>query len=96
MTYSFHPEARQEYMDAAEYYSDIRSILGVAFSADIESVIQRICDGPTHWGFLERDVRRCPAKRFPYAVLYTVEGEHFFIIAVMHSSRRPGYWRDRL
>ena len=32
---------------------------------------------------------------FPYELIYQFEGTVAVIIAVAHSSRRPGYWRDR-
>ncbi len=32
---------------------------------------------------------------FPYEVIYRVRGNFAEIVAVAHSSRQPGYWRDR-
>jgi hypothetical protein len=29
-------------------------------------------------------------------VLYRVERERIYVVAVMHLHRRPGYWRPRL
>jgi hypothetical protein len=29
-------------------------------------------------------------------VLYTVEADFILIVAVMHSSREPGYWKRRI
>ena len=70
--------------------------LGVAFSIEIESVLRRILETPDRFPFLEDDVRRCLARRFPYGILYTIEADYILIIAVMHCSRKPGYWRDRV
>jgi toxin ParE1/3/4 len=33
---------------------------------------------------------------FPYGVLYTIEAEFILIVAVMHCSREPGYWKRRI
>ena len=33
---------------------------------------------------------------FPYGILYTVERDSILILAVMHCSRKPGYWKRRL
>lgn len=41
-------------------------------------------------------VRRCLLTRFPYRLVYRVEGEKIVIYAVAHQSRRPGYWRTRI
>lgn len=33
---------------------------------------------------------------FPYAVLYSIEDDFILIVAVMHCSREPGYWKTRV
>ena len=33
---------------------------------------------------------------FPYGILYTIERDFVLIVAVMHLSREPEYWRHRL
>jgi plasmid stabilization system protein ParE len=43
-----------------------------------------------------RRLRRLLVPRFPYGLLYRVEDERIFIVAVAHFSRRPGYWRSRI
>jgi hypothetical protein len=48
------------------------------------------------WPVLEGDVRRRLARVFPYAVLYSVEADRIFILAVMHCHQIPGYWRSRV
>jgi hypothetical protein len=40
-------------------------------------------------------LRRFPLKRFPFALLYRVDGERLRIIAVAHRRQRPGYWSRR-
>lgn len=42
------------------------------------------------------DVRRVVLKRFPYKLLYSVETDHLYVIAVAHQHRKPGYWHDRI
>lgn len=44
----------------------------------------------------EGDVRYCPLRRFPNVILYRLQDSTVQIITVMHPSRRPGYWKDRL
>jgi toxin ParE1/3/4 len=33
--------------------------------------------------------------RFPYQIVYRISGDSVWIVAVMHQSRRPGYWKKR-
>jgi len=40
-------------------------------------------------------VRRKQLGRFPYQLLYRVDGEEIRILAVMHKRRRPLYWVER-
>jgi plasmid stabilization system protein ParE len=39
---------------------------------------------------------RVLTNRFPYAVIYVERDEDVFIVAVAHTSQRPGYWKNRL
>jgi len=96
MKFAFHPDARLEYREAAAFYERRRPGLGAAFTCEIESVIEQILEQPERWRFIEQDVRRRLAHKFPYGVLYTVESDSILIVAVAHGSRKPGYWRDRL
>lgn len=96
MHYEFHPEARVEYLETVAYYEDRQAGLGARFTIEVERAIQRIVEAPTRWRKVEGEIRRCLAHTFPYGVLYSVEADHVLILAVMHLSRKPAYWRNRL
>ncbi len=95
MRHEFHPEAYAEYEEAARYYAGRDRDLANRFIAAVEEAIERVLDSPTRWRIVDEDVRRCFAHVFPYAVLYTIEPEFVLIVAVMHCSREPGYWKAR-
>jgi len=96
MNYAFHPEAEAEFLEAIAYYEDCATGLGVDFSAEIHAAIQRIQAFPLAWHVLEGDIRRALVHRFPYGVLYAVEENRIWIVAVMNLHRQPEYWQDRL
>lgn len=96
MKYVFHPEAIDDYSEAATYYAEISLELANAFIESVESGITRITASPGTWRVVEEDVRRYLVKRFPFGIYYTIEDEYILIIAVMHMSRKPGYWKNRL
>lgn len=96
MNYEFHPEARSEFLEAVSYYEGCLPGLGERFVRCAEQGIQHICEDPLRPRVFEREVRRFLVHVFPYAILYTVEPDHVLIVAVMHCSREPGYWRKRL
>ncbi|AFY78036.1 plasmid stabilization system protein [Pleurocapsa sp. PCC 7327] len=95
MRYVFHPEALNEYTEAVQYYTEQRVEVAQAFVNAIEDTVYRIGEAPTRYTEIDDDVRRCMAKRFPYGILYTIEQDYILILAVMHCSREPGYWKNR-
>ena len=96
MMYSFHPEARVEFKEATLYYSEKSRSLASAFFSEVEYVIERIVENPLLYRVIDEDVRRCLTRRFPYAILYCIEDHYILILAVMHCSREPSYWKHRL
>ncbi len=95
MRYEFHPEAVDEYLEATVYYNEQSGVLAERFVDSVEDAIKRILEAPNRWRILEDDVHRCLTHVFPYGVLYTIEPEYILILAVMHCSREPGYWKER-
>ncbi len=98
MIYRFHPEAAEELLEACTHYSKISSDLAHAFYTRFENGIEKILAGPRVWPVVEAEVHRFLLHRFPYGIYYVLldEGSVVFVVAVMHMSREPGYWRDRL
>ena len=95
MRVEFHPEALAEFRDAGMFYTGCQEGLGLRFYACVESALKRITDDPARFRLFEDDIRRCLVHVFPYAVLYSVEPDFILVIAVMHCSRQPDYWRNR-
>lgn len=99
-SYGFHSEAADEYLSATRYYLDYASpLVAAAFVGEIEGAIQTLLASPTTWPVIEEpQIRRYLLRRFPYSLFYRWEPERdrISIYAVMHFSRRPGYWRDRI
>jgi toxin ParE1/3/4 len=95
MKYVFHPEALTEYAEAVQYYAGKRVEIAQAFINSVEGAVYRIRESPERYVAIDEDVRRCMTRRFPYGVLYTIEQDYILILAVMHCSREPGYWKNR-
>jgi len=95
MTFAFHPEAETEFNEAIEYYENNEPGLGYDFSMEVHAAIQNIVNYPTAWPILEDNIRRCLVKRFPFGVIYSLEQDEIFILAVMHLRRHPDYWKSR-
>lgn len=95
MKVSFHPEADEEFIEAASYYEGCDYGLGLDFSREVYVSIQNALDYPTMWPQIEDDVRRCLVHRFPYGVLFSIEPDGIFILAIMPLHRDPDYWKHR-
>lgn len=96
MRFKFHPAARVELNEAIDYYEERRTGLGWELYEEAQATIQRILDFPSAWPALSKKTRRCLMHRFPYGVIYQIEGDEVRIIAIAHQKKRPGYWRSRL
>jgi hypothetical protein len=71
--HEFHPEALEEYEEAANYYAAQQSGLELRFIAAVENAISLVLEDPSRWRPFDEDVRRCLTRTFPYGVLYTIE-----------------------
>lgn len=92
----FSPEARLEFKEAERYYDQQVPGLGERFRAEVRSVLARIRAWPLSCPRERGDIRRLILPRFPYKLLYSVESDHIYVIAVAHQHREPHYWSERV
>ena len=92
---AFHPEAKAEQAAAARWYEERVPGLGAAFREEAEAAASRIAATPEAFGIVSGDIRRHRLHRFPFGMIYRVEAERVFILAVMHLHRDPTYWEHR-
>ena len=70
----FLPPAAREVREAARYYEEKVPGLGFNFVAEVRAAIRRILAHPQAWCPLDEVFRRCRTARFPYGLIYTIEG----------------------
>jgi toxin ParE1/3/4 len=70
MRYEVHPEALEEYREAASWYGNRATDLALRFVSEVEDAIGRILDGPERWRIIDDDVRRCLTHVFPFDSLH--------------------------
>lgn len=95
MNFSFHPDAEIELEQAINYYENIRLGLGFDFSTEVYAAIKRAISLPEAWTVVNGDIRRSLVSRFPFGVLYSIESNGIYIIAIMNLHREPNYWQER-
>ncbi len=95
MNVIFNELARDELDDAVAYYELKAGGLGERFRSEVRKAARRIAEHPEAWPPEKGEVRKYLLHKFPYKILYSVEADHIFIIAVAHQHRKPDYWADR-
>ncbi|MEQ1696927.1 MAG: type II toxin-antitoxin system RelE/ParE family toxin [Hyphomicrobiaceae bacterium] len=92
------PEAEQELTDAAISLAESSGSIEIGERILQEAMFteQRIAERPNSWPRAGSKFRRCLLSRFPYQIIYRVEGDSVRIYAFAHVKRRPGYWNKRL
>jgi toxin ParE1/3/4 len=95
MIVRLHIFADQELAAAAAFYEARAHGLGADFLAEAEATRDLLAAFPAIGPVLDHDIRRIAFRRFPYSYLYRIATEEIRVLAVMHHSRRPGYWTGR-
>ena len=93
----FHPEARAELDEAAEWYNRKRDGLGAELLSAVERAVDRIAKDPQMGApYKSTHLRFSLVKRFPYVVYYLDRTDDIWIAAVAHGRQRPDYWKSRI
>ena len=96
MRIEFFPAAEQELLEAAEHYEDRLLGLGGDFILEVERLSSVLIELPHLGEKLDQIHRRIPLRRFPYALIFRLDGDVIRIVAVAHRRRRPRYWAPRV
>ena len=95
MELHFDIAARREIDEAHQWYEAQQSGLGFRYVREVESCSRMIRRFPLVAPEIASGVRHALVPRFPYGLLYRIDGETIYVLAVMHLHRRPGYWQGR-
>lgn len=96
----FRPEASEELAGAVAWYEAQLPGLGESFLGAVRACLTRISEWPTAAQLVRGlpnsvPVRSAPMRRFPYRIVYAVDGERIRVLAVSHVRREPRYWQGR-
>ena len=88
--------AQQEVDEAFAWFNEKDEGKGVDFLDDLDRVVRLVKTYPLASLEIEPEIRRCLFPRFPYSLIYGLDGKVVVVIAVAHFHRAPRYWVDRL
>ena len=92
----FHLDAEAEFIAATQFYETHAAGLGLEFVSEVRSAARIVAAHPEIGRRFAKRLRRFLVRRFPYGLVYRVEPDAIFVVAVMHLRRRPGYWKGRV
>src|SRR5262249_42421272 len=90
------PEAEDDLAEAYAWYERQRVGLGEDFLTCVDATIEAICRSPKMHAVIHENYRRSLVRRFPYPVFYDYADETVTVYCVLHTSRNPAKWRERL
>ena len=87
--------AQQEFEDAQQYYEVQQSGLGRRFTNELKAALLRIQQLPDAWPVERGEIHKYLIHKFPYKVLYSIQGTTILVLAFAHQHREPIYWIER-
>jgi plasmid stabilization system protein ParE len=69
--------------------------LGLDFIDEVDKSIDLIQKSPKQWPIVEENFRKYILQKFPFIIYYIDDLEEIIILAIVHQSRKPGYWKNR-
>lgn len=87
--------AQDEIRSIIRYYDDQEGGLGFDFIEELEEAWDLMREHPEIGARYDGDIRCLFLRRFPFAVLYSIERHETVVHAIAHQRRRPGYWQER-
>lgn len=91
----FHPAALEEAEAARDWYAQRSSVVAGAFIRELLYAVEQVAATPERWPHFTPDTRRYLFPRFPFSLINRLAPENILIVAVAHTKRKPGYWKNR-
>lgn len=88
--------AQQEIDEAVIWFNEQVDGQGIVFLDELDRAVRLVKSYPLASTEIEPGVRKHLFVRFPYSLIYGVDGGSIVVVAVAHSRRAPRYWVDRL
>jgi hypothetical protein len=85
--------AKEEFFDAMRWYEMQRKGLGDELELCFEETLEILRRNPLY-EIRHNNVRILNIRRFPYQVVYTVEGNQIDVISFYHAHRDPENWKN--
>lgn len=95
-TLRLHPGVVVDVLDVYEHYETEKPELGDRFLHALEQTYRPITDHPAQFGRYWRNWRAALTKKFPYKLMYRIDGKFVFVVSVIHVRRSDRIWKSRV
>jgi len=89
-------EAEEDLKGAFSWYEDNRTGLGYDFLLHVDAGLNFIMRNPEIHPIEYKGTRKHLINRFPYKIIYLIEGEKLIVLAVLHGKRSPDLIKKRI
>lgn len=84
--------AERDYAEALTWYAERDERVAEGFDAEFDRAMQTIAEDPGRFPRCDERHHFYLMRRFPYQLIFRETTDHWVLIAVAHTSRRPRYW----
>lgn len=81
--------AAKDVLEAFFWYHSIRPILGDRFMTEFKECYDSVAANPNSFQARRGNFRYAMLRKFPYRMVYEIDGHEVFIYRVVHTSRKP-------
>jgi toxin ParE1/3/4 len=92
---SFNPYAEADYEVAFDWYRGRGATVAARFAAAFDRAIGMLTTFPEIGAPCDDRCRYWSLRKFPYGIVYYLDGTDVRVVAVTHDGQLPGYWADR-
>ena len=93
--FRLHPDADAEAIEAAARIKADDPAQGEMFVRAVEDALLWVQKEPLLFHCFDGEFRKVRLGKFRYSLVFRIRDNEVQLLAIMHTSRRPGYWKKR-
>jgi len=90
-----HPELAEDIREISNHYAEISKRVLEGFWGELDKALITIESNPRRHHYDTCGLRRANFHRYPYHLLYEIDGNSIYLLVLRHDRRHPAYGLDR-
>jgi toxin ParE1/3/4 len=75
--------------EAFDWYKEQKDGLGYELLEQIRFCYLKLIKNPEHYSYINASYRRIKTARFPYILIYEIDGNKVTVISIRHEKQKP-------